>query len=203
MVKVIEHTPAVRLLAGSWRQDLAALDRNIEYGVLLEQDALVRKVRHDMLEFARLGSEVDVETITGLVQLETELRQAHSESMSSAGQGARKKFDKAMRKAQPTFAAAQVGNRSAHAVFGETIEFILRRGPKKTKAMQQEVKSLLPALCDDSELFFIKGEPYGKAWQRRFRHAQLHLKRKGVIVYDPSEQNWKLATAVSKSGGSR
>ena len=181
----------------------SALDRNIEYGVLLEQGALVNRVRHDMRSFARLGTEVDVETISRLAPLEAELRSAHTELMRGAGRSARNRFDEAMSRARPAFAAAQVGDRSAHAVFGEAIQLILKSGPKKTETMQQEVRALLPALCDDSECFFIKGVRYGKTWKRRFRHAQQHLKRKGVIAYNASEKTWKLTNVVPKSDPAR
>ena len=57
---------------------------------------------------------------------------------------------------------------------------------------EQEVSQLMPTLCDDREYFLIKGERYGKAWKRRFRHAQLHLKRKGVVTYSASAKTWSL-----------
>ena len=154
----------------------SALDRNLEYGVLLRETGLVRAVRKDMLSFARLGCQVDTNTVAKLAPLEAELRQAQADIASSATPTARRRFAEVMRQARPAFASAQVGNRSAHAVFGEAIQFILARGPQTTKAIQQEVSQLLPTLCDDHEYFLIKGERYGKAWKRRFRHAQLHLR---------------------------
>ena len=170
----------------------AALDRNLEYGVLLNETKLVRAVRSDMLSFTRLGSQVDTSTITALTPLETELRQARANITSSATPAAKRRFTEVMRQARPVLASIQVGNRSAHAVFGEAIQFILARGPQTTKAIQEEVRLLMPALCDEHEYFMIKGERYGKAWKRRLRHAQLHLKRKGVVTYNRSEKTWAL-----------
>ena len=170
----------------------AALDRNLEYGVLLNETGLVRAVRSDMLSFTRLGSQVDTSTITALTPLETELRQARSNITSSATPAAKRRFAEVMRQARPALASIQVGNRSAHAVFGEALQFILSRGPQTTKAIQQEVRLLMPTLCDEPEYFMIKGERYGKAWKRRLRHAQLHLKRKGIITYNTSERTWAL-----------
>ena len=48
--------------------------------------------------------------------------------------------------------------------------------------------------------FNIRGERYGRAWKRRFRHAQLHLKRKGVLSYDPGAKVWMLAKREPDSG---
>ncbi len=97
-----------------------------------------------------------------------------------------------MRKVMPAFAAVQVGGRSAHAVFGDAIQFVLARGPQTTKAIQKEVSELMPTLCDDREFFTVKGERYGRTWKRRFRHAQLHLKRKGVVAYNAGTKTWSL-----------
>ncbi len=171
----------------------SALDRNLEYGVLLHEPPLVRTVRGDMLAFARLGSQVDASTFAELVPLEAELRRARAALVSSATPVAKRRFDKVIRQARPVFASAQVGNRSAHAVFGEAIQFVLARGPQTTKIIQEELRQLLPALCDDSEDLIIKGERYGRAWKRRMRHAQLNLKRRGVIVYNASAKTWMLA----------
>ena len=170
----------------------SALDSNLEYGVLLRKTGAVRTVRKDILSFARLGSPVDANTIAELAPLETELRRAKADIESSAAPDARRKFAEAMRQARPLFASTQVGSRSAYAVFGEAIRFLLASGPQTTKAMQQAVSRLMPVLCDDREYLFIKGERYGKAWKRRFRHAQLRLKRKGVISYSPSTKTWAL-----------
>ena len=170
----------------------SALDSNLEYGVLLQETSLVQAVRKDMLSFARLGSQVDANTIAELASLEAELRLARADIASSTAPDAKRRFTKVMRRARPVLASAQIGNRSAHAVFGEVIQFILARGPQTTKAMQQEVSQLMPTLCDDREYLIIKGERYGKAWKRRFRHAQLHLKRKGVVTYNASAKTWSL-----------
>ena len=172
----------------------AALDSNLEYGVLLRERELVRAVRHDMLSFARLGSPMDVGTIAELVPLETVLREARAAVTGSVKPEARDEFEGIMRKLQPEFASAQVGNRSAHAVFGEAIKFLLAAGPQTTRVLQDEVKELMPTLCDDSAYFYIRGERYGKAWKRRFRHAQLYLKRKGDVTYNRRTRAWALTS---------
>ncbi len=170
----------------------AGLDSNIEYGVLLQERDLVRTVRRDMLSFARLGSPVKPDMITQLAPLETELRQARANVTKSASASAKRRFADVMRQARPLLAATQVGDRSAHAVFGDAIQFVLARGPATTKAIKREVRELLPALCDDDEYFFIKGVRYGRTWQRRLRHAQLHLRRGGVLTYDKRAKTWAL-----------
>ncbi len=171
----------------------SAFDHNLEYGVLLNEPALVRTVRRDMLAFARLGSQVAASAFAELVPLEAEFRKARAALASSATPTAKRRFNNIMRQARPVFASAQIGNRSAHAVFGEAIQFVLAHGPQTTKIIQEELRQLLPALCDDREDLIIKGERYGKAWKRRMRHAQLNLKLRGIIVYNASAKTWMLA----------
>ncbi len=170
----------------------SGLDRNIEYGVLLRDSKQVLRVRKDMLAYSRLGSPVSTHTIIDLVPLEADLRDAYARVAASTTEEARHRFDDVMRQAKPTFAALQVGDRSAHAVFGEAIRFVLDSGPMTTKGIQEEVRRLLPALCDDNEYFQIRGEDYGRAWKRRLRHAQLHLRRRGLVSYDDGDKTWRL-----------
>ena len=170
----------------------SGLDSNLEYGVLIDEPKLVQNVRDDVLSFARLGSPVDLETIDKLTKLEVELRQARSDVIKEATQAARQGFDQVMRQARPAMLSAQVGDRTAHAVFGDAIQFVLAKGPQTTKTIQQEVQHLMPELCDDSEILMIKGERYGRVWKRRFRHAQLHLKRRGIVSYNSSTREWAL-----------
>ena len=87
-------------------------------------------------------------------------------------------------------------NTASTIVFAEAIRFVLARGPLATPAIHDEVRALLPDLCDDREELIINGEPYGSsAWKRRVRHAQLHLRRQGVIRRDPASRRWSLAAA--------
>ena len=172
----------------------SALDRNLEYGVLLSEPGLVRTVREDMLSFERLGSQVDATTLAELAPLETELREARASVSDSASRATKQRFRAALHQARPAFASMQVGDRSAHAVFGDAIEFVLARGPQTTKAIEEEVRQLLPDLCDDSDYFFIKGVRYGKTWKRRLRHAQQHLKRRGTVTYGSRNRTWALAS---------
>ncbi len=170
----------------------SSLDTNIEYGVLLRKTELVRTVRKDMLSFARLGSRVDANTIAKLIPLETDLRQARVNIASRDTPTARRMFDKIMRQIRPQLTSLQVGDRSAHAVFGDAIQFVLAHGPQTTQVIERTVSALMPTLCDESKYFIIKGERYGKEWKRRLRHAQLHLKRKGVVTYNSNRKTWML-----------
>ena len=181
----------------------AGLDHNIEYGVLLHESTVVQAIRKDVLSFARLGSQVDAHTLAALAPLEADLRKARASIASRATPAANRRFAEIMRQAKPILASTQVGNRSAHAVFGDAIRFILARGPRTTKTIEHEVQDLMPTLCDDDEYFLIKGERYGRTWKRRLRHAQQHLKRKGIVTYDPGLKTWALSEPESAAAMQR
>lgn len=56
----------------------SGLDTNIEYGAVLSEQTLVRTVRKDMLNFARLGSTVNVDAIADLLPLQADLARGGS-----------------------------------------------------------------------------------------------------------------------------
>lgn len=173
----------------------SGLERNLEYGALFEDPAHVRAVRRDMLAFARLGSEVDAETIAALAPLEAELRETRADLEAHASPDAQRRFAEALRQARQPLASAQVGRRSANAVFGEAIRVALARGPLATPDIHAHVRDLLPALCDDSETLVINGERFGKAWKHRIRNAQQQLRRRGAIALDRATGTWGLVRA--------
>lgn len=170
----------------------SAFERNLEYGVLFREHALVRDIRRDMLVFARLGSPISAGAIASLLPLEQELRKAQVDLANSASPDAKRKFADAIQAARPKLASAQVGGRTANAVFGEAIKLALSAGPLPTRAIAQHVSRLLPDLCDDGVELVINGERYGKAWKHRLRNAQQHLKRQGAVTYDNALKTWAL-----------
>lgn len=170
----------------------AALDRNFEYGVMVFRQDWVTAIRNDMLTFSRLGSEVGTATLLELSNLEKSLREARVDVANSALPSAKRAFSAVMRRARPILASAQVGVRSANAVFGEAIQYVLADGPLPTVTIAQRVSSLMPTLCDDNQELMINGQRYGKAWKHRLRNAQQDLKRRGVVTYSTSSKDWAL-----------
>ena len=171
----------------------SGLDTNIEYGVVLRDPALVRTVRDDMLNFARLGNAVSPDAIGALIPIETAVREAEAEIARSASSEAKRRFDAIMWQAKPAFASLQVGNRSANAIFGEAIKLTLADGPQTTQTIHERIRQLLPDFCDDSEDRVINGIHFGKKWKHNVRNAQQYLKRQRIIAYDKTNSVWMLA----------
>ena len=173
----------------------SGLDTNIEYGVVLRDPALVRTVRDDMLNFARLGNAVSPDAISALIPIETEVREAEAEIARSVSSEARHRFDAIMWQAKPAFASMQVGNRSANSIFGEAIKLTLANGPQTTQTIHERIRQLLPDFCDDSEDRVIDGVHFGKKWKHNVRNAQQYLKRQRIIAYDKIGRVWMLTPA--------
>ena len=170
----------------------SGLDTNIEYGVVLSEQTLVRTVRKDMLDFARLGSTVNPDAIANLLPLQTTMREAEAEVARSAPPDAKRRFDEIMWQAKPVFAAMQVGNRSSNAIFGEAIQLALAEEPLPTTGIHERIQQMLPDFCDDTEDRVINGVHFGKRWKHNVRNAQQSLKRRGVVAYDDATEIWML-----------
>ena len=170
----------------------SGLDTNIEYGVVLRDPPLVKKVRDDMLNFARLGNAVSPDAIGALIPIETAVREAEAEIARNASSEAKRRFDAIMWQAKPAFASLQIGNRSANAIFGEAIKLTLADGPQTTQTIHERIRQLLPDFCDDSEDRVINGVHFGKKWKHNVRNAQQYLKRQRIIAYDKTNGVWTL-----------
>ena len=172
----------------------SGLDTNIEYGIVFRDQTLVRTVREDMLGFARLGSAVSLDAIADLLPLQTTMREAEAEVAHSAPPEAKRRFDEIMWQAKPAFAAMQVGNRSANAIFGEAIRLALAEGPQPTAVIHERIRQMLPDFCDDTEDRVINGVHFGKKWKHNVRNAQQSLKHRGIIIQDKANKVWALSS---------
>ena len=190
-VYVADETAAIVTSANLTR---SGIDRNLEYGVLLDDPALVRAVRDDMLEYARLGSEAPTDTIADLAPVEAELRAVRATLDANPSSGAQRRFDEAMRRARKPIAALPVGERSGNAMFSEAVLTALEHGPLPTTAIHEHVRALLPDLCDDSRELVINGTHYGKYWKSRVRNAQVTLRKRGDAERDPATRTWRRTT---------
>lgn len=180
-------------VVGSANLTRSGLDSNYEYSVGVHDKQLVSRIRADMESYARLGSLVNRERLSELSQIAEELKREFIAAQKSITVGAKRRFNERLKVANLEFIQAQVGNRTAHAVFAEAILYLLYlQGTLSTKRMQPMVQQLLPDLCDDSRELIINGHEYGKAWKHQVRTSQVYLKRKGLIVLE--NNLWRLSS---------
>jgi len=131
----------------------------------------------EMLERLQ-GIAADVAKVLGPVE------RTHEKEMSA-------RFRAVLKKAQIAFLQAQIGERSAHALFSDAILFILGSGPLSTRQLHPRIQQLFPDLCNDTEILVINGQEFGKKWKHTVRNVQQALKKTGKIGFDGSM--WMLA----------
>lgn len=178
-----------RALVTSANLTPAGLDQNFEYGVCLEDSALVCKVRSDIESYARLGNVLSNAELQSLLQVAQKLKNEYERLTKRGSRKLRADFNRTLRRAQTQFLSAQVGKRSAHDLFAEAILYVLSQGPPlSTKELHPRVQTFLPDLCDDTAELVINGQRFGKRWKHAVRNAQQSLKRSGKIAFDG--QHW-------------
>ncbi len=169
------------------------LNANYEYGVALRRPQLVREVRLDFEGYARLGAPLTVEEITNFASELAELRTEFQANERRAVRAASAAFRGRLRKAQDRVLRFRA-TKSNHAIFSETIEFLLSKGPMATADLHPLIQLMHPDMCDDSVDRVIEGVNFEKKWKHLVRSAQQALKREGRIAYDGSK--WHLTPTI-------
>jgi hypothetical protein len=157
------------------------MELNYEYGVGLDDPGCVKVVRDDLEMYSRLGGAVSRGVVSTLRVAADEVREDYNDMKAAAVRKFRRKAGKALAAAETQFLQAHVGSRTAHSLFADAIRYCLSKRPASTRELHQQVRELLPDLCDDSRDLVINGQHFGKKWKHVVRTAQVFLRRKGVI----------------------
>jgi phosphatidylserine/phosphatidylglycerophosphate/cardiolipin synthase-like enzyme len=173
-----------RALVTSANLTSAGLDHNFEYGICLEDSALVRKVKSDLDAYARLGNILSNAELQSLLGVAHKLKNEYEQLTKSTSRKLKADFNQTLHQAQKQFLTAQVGQRSAQALFAEAILYALAQAPLTTEQLHPRVQTLLPDLCNDAVELVINGQRFGKRWKHSVRNAQQYLKRLGKIAFD-------------------
>jgi len=159
------------------------LKGNYEYGVALRQPELVKKTRSDLECYARLGAILTLDDVASLAFDTAELRAEFQSNERRAIKASGAKFRSKLRNAENRILRFRA-RKSNQAVFSETIEYLLSKGPMKTADLHPLIQKMHPDLCDDSIDRVIDGVNFGKKWKHLVRSAQQALKREGRIEFD-------------------
>lgn len=161
----------------------AGIEKNYEYGVVIGDKKTVIRIREDMESYVSAGASVGGDKLREIEKTAAPLLQSRKSPPPTGKE----------RELRQLLAEAQVGRRTANAIFSDAICQILEDGvPRTTRTLNKEIKDLLPDLCDDSEHLAVNGESYGKKYKHRVRNAQLNLKRSGRVHYDKGAKVWSL-----------
>ena len=179
-VYVADQTLAI-VTSGNLTQ--SGLTRNCEYGIFVSDVALVTTIRSEILEYRAIGSRLQLPQLRVFEKIVGELSDLRRQVEKAAKLRLRQEFDLKLRDADKTILRAREEGLSAHAIFADTILFVLKNGPKKTRDIYPEIQLIHPDLCDDSVKLVVSGKEWTQPdWHHRVRHAQNLLTRQGRIV---------------------
>lgn len=167
--------------------------RNFEYGVQLNDPSLIRQVSKDITEYSTLGTSVNLSNLSDLQNQVQEIRSVVREEHRSITKKLRSISIKLQRKIEEDLIRIRTYGKTAHAIFAETILYLLSRHDMGTNELNQYIGAIHTDLCDDNLELIIDGKHFGKSWKHQVRSAQVFLKRKRAIEYDSENRIWKLA----------
>jgi hypothetical protein len=160
------------------------LCRNVEYGVALAEEGLVKEVRSDFESYASLGAKVPIADVAALSTEMEELKALFQRAERSVRVRARRAFEEKLESTHLRLLRHRAKGKTTHAIFSDTIRFLLAKGPLRTEQLHPLVQLLHPDLCDDSVDRVIDGVHFGKKWKHYVRNAQQYLKQHGEIRFE-------------------
>lgn len=159
---------------------------NVEYGVALVDGNVVRQVRSDLEGYASLGADVSMEDVAALAAEMEDLKALYRQAERSVRAQARRAFREKLTSTHVRLLRHRAKGKTTHAIFSDTIRFLLTKGPLPTEELHPLIQLLHPDLCDDSVDRVIDGVHFGKKWKHYVRNAQQYLKRHEEIRFDGS-----------------
>lgn len=159
----------------------AGLSRNLEYGVLFNDQAIVGRIKDDILKYAELGSPINFDELKNFAGIVDELRDLKVRAERRMNRRLRSEFEQRLKKTEGEVLRVRAGGRAPHTIFAEAIIYSLASGPLSTSAIHSRIQTIHPDLCDDAVDRIIEGYHFGKKWKHAVRTAQQHLKRRGKI----------------------
>ena len=167
---------------------------NVEYGIALAEDRIVKQVRSDFEGYCSLGAKVSIEDMGQLSSEIEELRALYKLAEKPIRAQARRAFQEKLKLTHLRLLRHRARGKTTHAIFSDTIRFLLAKGPLRTEDLHPMIKLIHPDLCDDSVDRIIGDVHFGKKWKHYVRNAQQYLKRHGEIEFDG--ERWHLTQGV-------
>lgn len=173
---------SARAIVTSGNFTAGGLVHNHEYGILIEIEDIVTRIRRDIDQLASLGAQVTGEKLRTYAQIADELLAKYEKKLKSARKELTREFEQAFREAEDELIAFRLAGGPITTVFEKTVMYLLGRdGALSTEKMHPLIQAIHPDLCDDSIDRVINGQHFGKKWKHAVRRAQSHLKNRGEI----------------------
>jgi len=157
------------------------LQRNVEYGVQLNDPVYATRIAADLAGLHGIASPIGLTDLEYLCESTSRLQRIRKTMQHAAGRVSRD-FEVVAREVRDQLAQLRLREGPMHTVFAATVEFLLRQhGPLTTKELHERTAAIHPDLCDDDIDRVIHGKSFGKKWKHALRSAQQHLKKQGRI----------------------
>jgi phosphatidylserine/phosphatidylglycerophosphate/cardiolipin synthase-like enzyme len=127
----------------------SGINRNIEYGVVSTDTNLVAAVRRDFESYALLGAKISSEEIAALLDEIKELKDLFQKAEHTIRAKARRAFKEKLEATHVRILRHRAKSKTTHAIFSETILFLLAKGPLRTIELHPLIQGLHPDVCDD------------------------------------------------------
>ena len=189
---VIRHLPSLHAkvyiadtlgaIVTSGNLTTSGLDRNYEYGVLVEESASVETIRRDISAYSELGAFISPAALSEYCHTAKKVRDAFLQQQRNIAADAKRDFERLLYDAENQLIALRLSGASRTRVFEKTVEYILSKdGALTTPQIHSRVQAIHPDLCDDRTDRVINGRHFGKEWKHSVRTAQAHMKEAGRI----------------------
>lgn len=129
----------------------AGLLRNFEYGVSIEDPALVQIIRTDVLQYAALGSPINRAELNVLAIAVRDLLELQKSAERSLKSKLRSELGRRLRAIDHDLLRTRAAGRTAHAIFGDAILHLLKKGPLATTELNRAIQKSIPT-CATTQL---------------------------------------------------
>lgn len=167
----------------------SGIDRNYEYGVVVNGRKTVSEILSDLEKYQKIGTEIkDFHRINNLAKLAKKAHQKTERKTSKENRELREAFNSL----EHECIAIQVGEKSETGLFSDALRYVLTSGPAKTVEIQTAIRKIYPQLCGNKGNRIINGRTFGKLWKHHLRNAQQGMKRRDEIKYNRKSGLWSL-----------
>jgi hypothetical protein len=173
-----------RAIVTSANLTAGAFYRNLEYGLQVDDQAVVASIQSHFDDFRAAGTPVALDDLLAYAQIATQVCAATERQSQNVDPRLKQALQTLLGDADEHLIRLRLRGGAVHGVFAKTIHYLLLKyGPLPTTRLHALIKALHPDLCDDSVDRVIDGEHYGKKWKHAVRTAQQQLKRNGVVEF--------------------
>lgn len=161
----------------------SGMNRNEEYGVLIEDDTLVNDARDHFEWMSSTSIPLDLHRVHELQEILSPVKEvvanAIQEMKSVVDELTREPIERYREKLRQV--RASTGTTTS--IFSQVVMQVLQgAGPLTTQQIHARVQEIVPDLCDDSIDRVINDVHFGKRWKHAVRTSQQHLKKRGLLV---------------------